>query len=267
MTNKKIIFFDIDRTLYDPDTRSIPKSTIEALKVLNEDETVEIAIATGRAFYMLHIIEEIKQYINIFILINGQIILKDGKTIFRNPMEKILVKNVVDTFNEESLRYGFLGEFDETLNIVDDKGKKAFELINMHLPRIDPHFYQDNDIFQMWAFCEKERHTEFREKLVGLDVISWLGDGFDVLTGGMSKKEGIKKILEIEGSPLKDAYAFGDGDNDIEMMDFIENSVSMGNSTKECIKHATYITDDIKEDGVLKGLIKLGFIDDKKIKL
>ena len=53
---KKIIFFDIDRTLYDPDTRSIPKSTIESLKILNEKDDIEIAIATGRAFYMLHII-------------------------------------------------------------------------------------------------------------------------------------------------------------------------------------------------------------------
>ena len=65
MANKKIIFFDIDRTIYDPDTRSIPLSTKEALKKLHDNPDVEIAIATGRAFYMLHIIDEIKEYINI----------------------------------------------------------------------------------------------------------------------------------------------------------------------------------------------------------
>lgn len=261
MNNKKIVFFDIDRTLYDPDSRSIPTSTIEALKKLNKNPDIEIAIATGRAFYMLHIIDEIKEYINIFITINGQIIIKDGITIYRNPILKETVLDVVKAFNENSLKYGFLGEFDETLNIVDDKGKKAFELVNMNLPRIDPHFYQDNDIFQMWAFCERKYHKKFKNDFFNLEVVSWLGDGFDVLSKGMSKKEGIKKILEIEGLNLENAYAFGDGDNDIEMLDFIPNSVCMANGTKNAKKHAKYLTSDIKDDGVLKGLISLGLID------
>lgn len=260
--DKKIIFFDIDRTLYDPDTRSIPKSTINALKQLNEKEDIEIAIATGRAFYMLHIIEEIKDFINIYILINGQIIIKDGETIFRNPMPKENVLHIVDTFNTLDIKHGFLGEFDETLNIVDEKGKEAFELVDMKLPRIDPHFYLDNDIFQMWCFCERDQIEYFKEEFNHSQVVPWLGGGFDMLTKGMSKKEGIKKILELENIPHENAYAFGDGDNDIEMMDYIKHSVAMGNASENCKKHANYITDSIKNDGVLNGLKKLGLLDD-----
>ena len=265
--DKKIIFFDIDRTLYDPETKSIPKSTIKALEILNQKEDIEIAIATGRAFYMLHIIEEIKKYINIFVLINGQIIIKDGKTIFRNPLPKEQVEFVVNEFNKHDLKHGFLGEFDETLNIVDEKGKKAFELVDMKLPRIDPHFYQDNDIFQMWAFCENDRHEFFKDLFKDLSLVPWLGDGFDILSKDNSKKEGIKKILELENIKFENAYAIGDGDNDIEMMDFIDNSVAMGNASEKCKLHATHITDDIKKDGLVKGLIKLGLLSDKEIKL
>ena len=261
MCAKKIIFFDIDRTLYDPDIKGIPASTIKALKKLRENKDVEIAIATGRAFYMLHIIEEIKEYINIFITINGQIIIKDGVTIFRNPISKKQINEVVNSFDKDNLRYGFLGEFDETLNIVDEKGKLAFEHVNMKLPRTDPHFYKDNDIFQMWAFCKRELHQKFRKKFNNLELVSWLGDGFDILSGGMSKKEGIKKILEIENISLENAYAIGDGDNDIEMLDFIPNSVCMDNGTELAKKHAKYLTSDIKNDGVLKGLINLGLIN------
>lgn len=265
--NKKIIFFDIDRTLYDPDTSSIPKSTIEALRILNEREDIEIAIATGRAFYMLHIIEEIIDYINIFVLINGQIIMKDGKTIYRNPIPTKDVLEVVEVLDSKKMKYGFLGEFDETLNIVDDKGKEAFELVDMKLPRIDPHFYLDNDIYQMWTFCDKRNTDFFRNRFENLQIVTWLGGGFDILTKGQSKKEGIKKILEIEGIELQDAYAIGDGDNDIEMMDFIENSVAMGNGSETCKRHAKYITDDIKKDGLVKGLIKIGLLDAKDIKI
>ncbi len=259
---KKIIFFDIDRTLYDPDIKGIPESTKEVLKQLHDREDIEIAIATGRAFYMLHIIDEIMDYINIFILINGQIIIKDGETIFRNPIQKEKVLRVVDSFNKNHLKYGFLGEFDETLNIVDEKGKAAFELVNMKLPRIDPHFYQDNDIFQMWAFCDIECRDKYKKEFHDLEVVSWLGGGFDVLSKGMSKKEGIKRILEVEGIPLKNAYAFGDGDNDIDMLDYIPNSVAMGNASETAKTHAKYVTTDIKNDGVLNGLKMVGIMDD-----
>lgn len=260
MENKKIIFFDIDRTLYDPDIKGISESTIKALKLLSEDENIEIAIATGRAFYMLHVIEEIIDYINIFITINGQIIIKDKKTIYKNPMPKEQVLKVVNMLNEKGLGHGFLGEDDETLNIVDEKGKLAFELVDMKLPRIDPEFYLDNDIYQMWSFCERRDHDYFKQALNDFEVVSWLGDGFDILSKGMSKKEGIKKILEIEGIPLENAYAFGDGDNDIEMLDYIPVSVAMGNASDTAKAHAKYITDDIKEDGLYNGLIMLGLI-------
>ncbi len=259
---KKIIFFDIDRTLYDPDIKGIPKSTKDVLKRLHEDPTVEIAIATGRAFYMLHIIEEIMEYINIFVLINGQIIIRDGKTIFRNPMQKEDVLEVVNEFNKRNMKYGFLGELDETLNIVDEKGKEAFELVDMKLPRIDPHFYMDNDIFQMWAFSEKQLRKELEKELVNVQIVPWLGGGFDILSKGMSKKEGIKKILEIEQIPLENSYAFGDGDNDLEMLSYIPNSIAMGNASVKAKKCAKYITDDIKNDGIKKGLIEFGLLND-----
>lgn len=261
MIAKKIVFFDIDRTIYDPDTKKIPASTIEALKRLHQNKNIEIAIATGRAFYMLDIIEEIKKYINIFITINGHIIIKNGKTIFRKPIAKDKVLYVVKKFEEDKMKYGFLGEFDETLNIADEKGKKAFELVSMKLPRIDPHFYLDNDIFQMWAFSERKDHEHYKNIFYDMEVVSWLGDGFDVLSKGMSKEKGIKKILEIENIELENAYAFGDGDNDIEMLDFIPNSVAMGNGSIAAKKHAAYVTGDIKEDGLLNGIIMMGLLD------
>ncbi|MCF7925694.1 MAG: Cof-type HAD-IIB family hydrolase [Candidatus Izimaplasma sp.] len=253
--NKKIIFFDIDRTLYNPNTKSIPKSTIKALKKLHNTPNIEIAIATGRAYYMLHIIEEIKPFIDIYILINGQIIMKDGDTIFTNPLTKEEVRKVVTLFEQNNLKYGFLGEHNETLNIVDEKGKRAFELVSMNIPKVDPDFYKHHDIYQMWAFCERKNHCQYITNLNSLNVVPWLGDGFDVLSKGMSKKEGIKKILDILNISKEYAYAIGDGENDIEMLDYIPNSIAMGNGSENAKKHARFITDDIEDDGVYNALI------------
>lgn len=116
----------------------------------------------------------------------------------------------------------------------------------------------------MWAFSERNQFQFFEQEFSFLSLVPWLGGGFDLLSKGMSKKEGIKKILEIEQIPLEHSYAFGDGDNDIEMLDYIPNSVAMGNASKNAKKHAKYITDDIKEDGLYKGLVHLGFLDDQQ---
>lgn len=260
MKEMKIIFFDIDKTLYDPTIKAIPESTKKALKELHQREDVEIAIATGRAYYMLHVIEDIKDYIDVYVTINGQIIIHNGETIYKNPLSKEEVLKVVETFEKYDLKYGFLGEFDETLNIVDEKGKKAFELVDMHLPRLDPHFYKENEVFQMWAFCEQKDHHIFTKELRDFSVVSWLGDGFDVLSKGMSKKEGIKTILRLLDIPLSSAYAVGDGDNDIEMLDYIPHSVAMGNGSEKAKAHATYVSKDIAHDGLLHALQILGFI-------
>ncbi|MCF7927016.1 MAG: Cof-type HAD-IIB family hydrolase [Candidatus Izimaplasma sp.] len=260
MTDKKIIFFDIDRTLYDPQKKEIPSSTIDALKKLNDDPKIEIAIATGRAFYMLHIIDEIKPYINIFILINGQIIIKDHKTIYKNPLKKAAIKQIVAVLEKNNMKYGFLGEHKETLNIVDEKSKKAFDLVSMNLPKTDPDFYKNNDVFQMWAFCDRTQHKKFKKTFNDLQVVSWIGNGFDILSPKTNKKEGIKKILELENIPLNNAYCIGDGDNDVEMLDYIPNSIAMKNGSKKAKKHAKFITDTIQNEGVVKGLEKFGLL-------
>lgn len=258
---KKIIFFDIDRTLYNPETKSIPSSTIAALKALHKRDDIEIAIATGRAYYMLHIIEEIKEFIDIYVLINGQIIIHEGETIFKNPLNNSDVKSIVELFEKHELSYGFLGEHTETLNIVDEKGKKAFELVSMHLPKVDPHFYKENDVYQMWAFCEGKFHDYFKQKLNHLSLVPWLGDGFDVLSKGMSKKLGIKKIIDILNVSQENTIAFGDGENDLEMLDFCGYSVAMGNASINAKKHANYITDDIDKDGIYNACKHLKLID------
>ena len=69
MTEKHIIFFDIDGTLLDED-KIMPNSTKEAIFALKE-QGHEVAIATGRAPFMF---VDIREELNIdtYISYNGQ---------------------------------------------------------------------------------------------------------------------------------------------------------------------------------------------------
>ena len=59
---------------------------------------------------------------------------------------------------------------------------------------------------------------------------------------------------------MKDVMAFGDGLNDLEMMQAVGFSVAMGNGHPQTKALADYICPSVEEDGVLKGLKALGVI-------
>ena len=53
---------------------------------------------------------------------------------------------------------------------------------------------------------------------------------------------------------------FGDGDNDIELMEVAKIGVAMGNGTENLKKVSDYVTDDIEKDGIYNALVKLEII-------
>ena len=52
----------------------------------------------------------------------------------------------------------------------------------------------------------------------------------EVMAKGANKGAAAKFLLEREGLELKDAVAFGDGENDFEMLTMVGKGYAMGNS-------------------------------------
>ncbi|MDY3890859.1 MAG: HAD hydrolase family protein, partial [Bacilli bacterium] len=51
--------------------------------------------------------------------------------------------------------------------------------------------------------------------------------------------------------------AFGDGNNDISMLDFAHTSIVMENASEEVKKHGKYITHSCDEDGISYAINKI----------
>ena len=90
MTRRKALFVDLDGTLFDKHN-GIPKSTIDALNHLLPD--VDLYLATGRSSYTLAVIEEIIPLFKGLLLLNGQHVMVNHKTIFYNTMKKNICLN------------------------------------------------------------------------------------------------------------------------------------------------------------------------------
>ena len=54
--------------------------------------------------------------------------------------------------------------------------------------------------------------------------------------------------------------AFGDGENDMEMLKFVQTGIAMGNGDKEVKEIADYVTDDIDDGGIYSALKHFGII-------
>ena len=67
-------------------------------------------------------------------------------------------------------------------------------------------------------------------------------------------------MIEYLGIDRKNTYAFGDSNNDIEMLDYVEHGVAMGNAYPEILERAKYKTKSIYEDGIYYGLKELGLL-------
>ena len=57
-------------------------------------------------------------------------------------------------------------------------------------------------------------------------------------------------MLDYLSIPLENSYAFGDGQNDIEMLSTVGCGIAMGNASDEVKKFAKKITETVQNDGV-----------------
>ncbi|RLL47737.1 HAD family hydrolase [Oceanobacillus piezotolerans] len=81
------------------------------------------------------------------------------------------------------------------------------------------------------------------------DVIDW-DDGFEIMAQGISKWYAIKSLLRAYGIHPSEAVTFGDGPNDIQMLQNAGTGVAMGNAAPHVKAMADFITDHHEEDGL-----------------
>ena len=87
----------------------------------------------------------------------------------------------------------------------------------------------------------------------------------DVINQGNSKLEGIRRVGKEYGFDLNQVMAFGDSDNDLEMLAGVGMSVAMGNGSSSVKEVAKHITTSNQQDGIHKALEHFGVLASEKV--
>lgn len=248
----KVLFFDIDGTLFDTKNNCIPLKTIESFKILKEKGYI-ISIATGRCFAQLDLLMPIKEYIDYYILANGQhIIDRDGKIISENPYSKEELDKLIYSFNKFNLGYGLQGEKEEIINIKRKDILDVIKRCKLPLPKVDDKFYATNKVYQAWVVCCEETVKVLRKENPSFIFVPWIEGAYDIMLKGIDKSVGVKKIISMFENV--ESYAFGDNYNDEAMLDLVDYPALIKNSHFNEKKEKYFLSSEVDKDGLYEAL-------------
>ena len=253
-----IIFFDVDGTLYNKE-KKIPESAKEAIKTARKNG-YEIAIATGRAPFMIEsILEELE--IDTYVTFNGQYVVFQGEVIYTDSVPKEYLAQIIEYGQKRNHPVVFL-DAKEMIASIDEHSfiEESLNTLKYPYPISNPLFYEDNEVYQTLIFMEEADEQVYRDTFSEVKFVRWHPFSCDILPRDGSKARGIKKLLAKLNIPIENSYGFGDGLNDIEMLQEVGTSVAMGNGVNEAKEVADFVTDHVDSDGIAKALKMLKII-------
>lgn len=259
----KAVFFDVDGTLYSRSQR-VSAKTIESIQLLRE-QGILCGIATGRS---PESIRHLKQYFDIIIAFNGQIIEYEDRIFYESyihPQDLLKIYTYAKN-NNKRLYLGSgqskeLGSFNNVPEFLTKgilslafKVMKAPWVRNIAFKAYRKPSYPMSAINQCVLYIPYHESITLGQELEYSKITYSNPFSIDIISKENSKLSSIKKITEFLNIDIAQVMAFGDGINDLEMIEGVGVGVAMGNAEEELKEVADYITDTHEAEGIYKAL-------------
>ena len=259
MNSRKVVFVDVDQTLYDNRHQILYPSTKKAMQLLKENN-VDVFLATGRSVNTIGHLKEVLPYFKGLITNNGQTVFVNDEIIYERPIDISIVKEFESFANENNIPIAYVGDFNTSANfitVVSNIAFTNFQIHNVEVLNKNP-FHHKYNVKQFWVFEENSIIDTFKDKFSDLEFINWPGKyGADGVLIGASKIDGSKEVIKYYNYKQENTFAIGDGDNDLSMLKEVEHSYCMGNGTPLAKEAAKYVTDPIDQDGFYNAVLDI----------
>lgn len=250
----KAVFFDIDGTLVSFKTHCVPQSTIDALAILRQ-QGIKVVIATGRPLHDINNLGDLE--FDGYITANGAYCITNNKELLhKNIISQQSKSNLIEYLKTRNIPCLFVTEGESFSNYIDDQVRAINKMVNLPAPAIAPvERIMECDIFQIDAFVDVEEEKYLTENvLTDCEGNRWHPSFVDLNIKGNNKATGIEAFLKYCGIKREQTMAFGDGGNDVSMLQYAGIGVAMGNANDEVKEHADFVTLSVDEGGVTHAL-------------
>lgn len=261
----RFAFFDIDGTLIDH-RRELSPHVEEAIAALRR-RGVETAIATGRAPDQLRPIAE-RLGFDSYVCCNGGLAVYRGEKVLAAAVPRDVIASFVDRAEAHGYPVVVAGDKACYANRRDHAEiREAYRFLGLPTePVYDPDAWMREDVYQLYLFCKPGQEAPFVEAY--RDSLRFIRPHrfyLDVFPACVSKASGVEAILRCAGCSRDEAMAFGDSENDVEMLAYVGMGVAMGNAAEPAKRAARRITATVDEGGIFAALVDLGLIEEQPV--
>lgn len=252
---KNLIFFDWDDTVYDSKNQVLPEENKQVLKELKENEEVLIGIASGRAaFYFKNF--DIDW--DIYVTNNGQYAKVNETIIYENKVKDEFKNELIDWAKKHG---GSVISIHSELGVQHSNRptqRSILEHDSYHRIQVyGPH--QENLPYAHILIMAYDPKYDGELEHIYPNYIFHRYNGYmvDVIPKGLTKFDAIIKVADYLKVKHEDIIAFGDGMNDLEMIEGVGIGIAMGNAEDALKEKAKLITDRYDQAGLRKALVQL----------
>ena len=249
----KAIFFDIDGTLVPFGWNHMPESTLISLEKMKK-MGIKLFVATGRPINTTGHVQKMFDFDG-YVTANGQYCVNENGIIHEQYIPKSSLLKLIPYLNEHKIPVVFASLERSYINEYNHREYDS------EWPVVDLYDIVDEKIVQIMAYIEEKDDEAFLAHLPGCKTARWTPEFADIIPSDGGKEAGIDHVLKYYGISLEETMCFGDGGNDITMLRHVPKSVAMGNANDKVKRSASYVTTDVKEDGIYNALKHFKVLD------
>jgi len=234
----KAIISDLDGTLLSRG-HHVTKFTKNVIREIIK-KGINFYIASGRSYDQIgYITEQLEVKIPIIAANGARIFDADGNMIYEKGLPKEAAEAILGLDYESIAEGSHLNIFSgNDWIITKGTAQKVYDRISRDVKVDFKEVLKDElknlDILKIFYIGEHEQLTNLEKAILKIrndvNVIFVTDYCMEIMAKGANKGAAAKFLLEREGLELKDAIAFGDGENDFEMLTMVGKGYAMGNS-------------------------------------
>ena len=278
--SKKVIFLDVDGTLVN-DNGVVPESAKDAVRQARNNGHY-VFLCTGRS--KAEIYDEIMEIgfdgvigaAGGYIEVNNEIILH--KKVDREDVEHLVNyfdKNNIDFYLESNGGLFASKNCKKTLNKLVfegvDKDSKLYKELEKGIGQFIEALIEGEDLIRddinKISFLDSETsietiRDEFKDKfnVIHCTVPMFGENSGELSVPGVHKALAIEYLIEHLGLSKETTFAYGDGINDMEMLQYVNYGIAIGNANEALKEIACDITGTHDEDGIYNSFKKYRLI-------
>ncbi len=259
MENYKLIALDMDGTLL-TNSNKIAPSTLKALQEAY-DSGISVTISTGRS---LQGIEEYRQQLPLsvpLITYNGaMVVATDGTILFQKNLEETDALAILNFKRNPETRLIFWCENKLYVDKDTPETRAYAKLSNADFTVFDNALsYAKKGITKILWIDEPSRHTSYKdilhkETFSNVTYCVSKPEFLEFFHKDVSKGTALTFLADYLSLKKENTLAFGDGDNDIPLLQAAGFGIAMGNGSDSLKEIAHYITASNEDNGIASAL-------------